>query len=176
MKQLAVNEAEMKSFLKKTNLFHYLSEQELKSLYGICCFVQYEEKEQIIQESEINPTLFIICKGIVNVSVHEKDKNDVYIASMGEGDVFGEAGLFINMKRTADVCSFGKTVLIQIERSNLMKFFSKYPLAGVKILMIITHGLLHKLRESNQEVAEFHKKSDFTQAELDELIDGILKE
>jgi CRP/FNR family transcriptional regulator, cyclic AMP receptor protein len=173
MRNITIDRENAFKFLKNTKTFHYLDNDELGLLYDICKFISYEPNENIIKESDINPNLYVIIKGTVKVMVHENYKKDIYLCSIGEGDIFGEAALFINMKRTADVYSEDRlTEVIMIERSRLLTFFKAHPAAGMKILMVIVYSLLLKLRESNQELA-FERKSYFNQEEVDELMNSM---
>jgi CRP/FNR family transcriptional regulator, cyclic AMP receptor protein len=172
MKQISINKESAFKHLKNTKTFHYLNDEELELLYEICKFVRFDSKEIIIKESEVNPNLYVIIKGTVKVMVHENYDKDIYLCSIGEGDVFGEAALFINMKRTADVYAEDNTELIMIDRNSLLTFFKMHPAAGMKILMVMVYSLLLKLRESNQELA-FERKTYFNQEEVDQLMKSM---
>jgi CRP-like cAMP-binding protein len=169
MEQILMVKDEAFKVLKNTKTFQYLSGEDLDNLYRFCKFVKFEKGEKIIGENEINPNLYVIAKGSVNVMIHEEDKKDVFLSSIGEGDIFGEAALFINMKRTADVYAIEHTELIEIERDGLFSYFKLFPAAGVKVLMVITYSLLLKLHESHLQLA-FDRKSYINQEEVDNLM------
>ncbi len=172
MEQITMAKDAAFKVLKSTKTFQYLSDDDLDNLYGFCKFVQFAKGEKIIGENEVNPNLYVIANGSVNVMIHEDEKKDVFLSSIGEGDIFGEAALFINMKRTADVYALERTELIEIERNGLLSFFKLYPIAGVKILMVITYSLLLKLRESHLQLA-FDRKSFINQEEVDNLMKAL---
>ena len=109
----------------------------------------------------------------MGVAVSENNGKDVYISTLGAGEIFGEAGMFLKTARTANVVSLGESKVLRRHREKLIDFIRSHPSTGVKILMIIIHGLLKKLRESNQELA-YERKSDIVQDDVDDLVESIL--
>ena len=75
----------------------------------------------------------------------------------------------MKLKRTADVIAAEDTVLLRIQRPEMMEFIRDYPRAGNKILMLIIYSLLRKLRAANQELA-FERRADIHQDDVDALV------
>ncbi len=162
-----------KTELKKIMIFKYLEDSMLDEILKISEIETYGEDDFIISESETSQYLYAVLYGSVNVSVTEK-KKDVFICTIGEGDVFGEAGIFLKVKRTANVVSSEKTTILKIHRKNLLEFIKKYPESGIKLLMIIIYSLLKKLREANQELA-FERKTDIEQDDIDDIVKNLME-
>ena len=73
--------------------FRFLSDGELVDLLSVSDVLRIEEGEIIVEEGDISPYFYGIVEGTVSVTVHEdKEDKQVYINSLGPGDVFGEAG------------------------------------------------------------------------------------
>ena len=159
--------------LDKILFFKFLSEEEKKELISLSDILNYSSGEIIISEGDIQPSIFAVMNGTVNVIVKEKSGKEVFICSIGEGDVFGEAGIFLKVKRTAKVVSTENTILLCVERDKMLGFIKKYKDAGIKILMLIIYSLLRKLREANQEIA-FERKSDIKQEDIDSIINDFV--
>ena len=134
--------------------------------------INYKSGEIIISEGEIQPCIFAVIQGTVNVIVKEKSGKEVFICSIGEGDVFGEAGIFLKVKRTAKVISTENTVILRVNRDKMLGFIKKHKDSGIKIFMLIIYSLLRKLREVNQEIA-FERKSDIKQEDIDTIINDF---
>ncbi len=155
----------------KVLIFKPLGEQELTALLGIASIITYDEGEKIVSEGDVSSSFFIVLDGTVHVMVRQQGK-EVFICSLGEGDVFGEAAMFLKVKRTADVVAAGPVTLMQIRRPDLMGFIRKFSVAGNKLLLVIVYGLLRKLRGANQELA-FERRSDIDQDDVDALVAEI---
>jgi len=161
--------------MKPVILFKYLDDEMLDEVLGISEVVQLEGKQRIIEQGDIDPHLYVVLTGSVSVSVSESSGQDVYVAAIGAGDVFGEAGMFIKSRRTANITTMSDSTLLRIHRQKFIQFVKQRPSAGIKMLMIIIFSLLRKLKESNTELA-FERKAQLDQDDIDSLIDGFMKE
>ncbi len=173
MKTVPIVQAAIFPVVKSSRIFHYLSEPEITVLLGACEEVRFDKDERIITERESSDCLYLIAAGNVRVSVTENDR-EVYICTLGKGEVFGEAALFMNLKRTANVAAAddGMTAL-RVKRADFMRFIREHPAAGIKVLFMIIYSLLAKLREANLELA-YERKDDIAQDDIDDLLKDFL--
>ncbi|MDP3177815.1 MAG: cyclic nucleotide-binding domain-containing protein, partial [Spirochaetaceae bacterium] len=148
--------------------FRFLSDGEILDLLSIADVLEYEEGEPIVEEGDISYHFFGILDGTVSVNVLHEDKQ-VYVCSLGAGDVFGEAGIFMNVKRTASILAQDKTLVLRIHRAELASFLKRHAEAGNKLLLVVIFGLLRKLRQANQELA-YERKSDLAQDDVDAMV------
>ena len=160
--------------LKKVMIFRYLDDDALKAILKIADVINYKKNDRIISEGELSQYLYAVLVGSVNVYVKQASNKEVFLSTLDEGDVFGEAGMFLKVKRTANVVSTENSAILRIARKDLFEFFAKRSQSGIKILMIVVYSLLRKLRESNQELA-FERKSNLDQEDVDRLIDDLSK-
>ena len=154
--------------LRKVLVFRALSDQDLEKLLPFIEVISFDSDEIIIAEGDLSPSFFGVLEGTVVVKV-KQDGKDVYLCSIGEGDIFGEAAMFMKMKRTATILSADRTVVFKMVRHDMLKFFDENPKIGNSILMIMVYSLLKKLRESNQELA-FERRADVNQDDVDALL------
>jgi len=159
--------------IKDIYVFKYLSKDDQKKILEISSFIRYDPEEKIINEGDIKPFFYAVIRGTVNVLVKEKDGKEVFICAIGQGEIFGEAGIFLNVKRSANVITTEESVIMRIQRKQLLNFIRDYPAAGIKILMLIIYSLLSKLREANQEIA-FERKADVNQDDIDALVQDFM--
>ena len=174
MERLPISEKWTKG-MKSIMTFKFLSDAESASLLERASILRYREGEVIIEEGEVSPFFFGIIEGPLSVSVQESSGKQVYVSALGPGDVFGEAGIFIKVKRTARITSLGEVVIIRFHRQDIIDFIRKRPEAGNKIMFVIVFGLLRKLRGMNQELA-YERKSDAGQDDIDSLMESFFKE
>jgi len=159
--------------VKNIITFRYLTDVELEVLVKSGSIQEYGENEPIITEGELDKGIFGILHGTVSVHVHENNGAEVYICSLGPGEMFGEAGFFLRIKRTASVVAKDRVTVFRLDREALMAHIRQFPSAGNKILLIAIYGLLRKLRAVNQELA-FERKSDINQGDIDDIVSGLL--
>ncbi|HUV09070.1 MAG TPA: cyclic nucleotide-binding domain-containing protein [Spirochaetia bacterium] len=162
------------SKLRKSMIFRFLSDDSLSEVLKIARVLNYKKDEIIIAEGEISPYLFSVLEGSVDVSVKKPEGEDLFVCVLGEGDVFGEAAIFLKVKRTATVTSKGIAALLRIHRQDFFNFIKERPSDGNKILMIMIHGMLKKLKDANQELA-FEGKTVLEQGDLDEVVESMVR-
>jgi len=160
--------------LKQLIIFKYIKESDFKKIISLGEVVSFQPGEKIISKGEISPHLYAVLQGTVHVTVPEKNSKDIFICSIGKGDVFGEAGIFLKVKRTADVVSSDEVIVFMVHREHMIGFIKSYPEAGIKILMLIIYSLLKKLKEANLEIA-FERKADIKQSDIDSMVEEIMQ-
>lgn len=159
--------------VEKILTFRFLSQDELAELIKVSEIEKYGAEETVINQGEVKQAIYAIISGTVKVTVRERDEKDAYICTIGSGEVFGEAGIFNEVKRTANVICTEDSVLLKITRKSLITFIKHHPRTGNKILMLIIYSLLKKLREVNQELA-YERKSDADQEDIDSIIRNFM--
>lgn len=174
MRTVPIDRTTILPVVKSSRMFHYLSEPEIIVLLGTCEQAVFGKDERVITEREPGDCLYLIVDGNVRVSVAEQDR-EVYICTLGSGEVFGEAGLFLNLKRTANVAAADDgTKVLRVKRVEFMRFIREHPAAGIKVLFMIIYSLLAKLREANLELA-FERREDIAQDDIDDLLKEYLQ-
>lgn len=159
--------------VEKILTFRFLTEDELSKLMNVSVIEQYDAEEKIINQGDVKQAIYAIIDGTVKVTVSEREDKEAYICTIGSGEVFGEAGIFTEVKRTANVICSEDTTLLKISRNALISFIKHHPRTGNKILMLIIYSLLKKLREVNQELA-YERKSDADQEDIDSIISNFM--
>jgi len=149
-------------------LFHSLLPLERQKLQALCEYITCADGQTIASEGELSHTFFVVLQGRVKVHV-DKNGQDVFICYLEKGSTFGESSLFLDMKRTANVSAVVPTTLLKLTRQELFSFISAEPEAGNRILLVLIHGLMKKLREANQELA-YERGSASETDEVDSLM------
>jgi CRP-like cAMP-binding protein len=143
--------------IKKNVLFRYMSEDEFLGFFNRSELMAYEDGETIIAQDDVSQFLYCLIKGAVAVSAYEKKGSDFFIYNLEEGEIFGEAALFLTELRIANVKSSGSSLIIRIHREDLIKFISEYSQAGNRVFILIIYSLLKKLRSSTREITAVKK-------------------
>ena len=173
MKLIQEKRAYLEEF-KKMALFKFMSAAEILHIIQDSDLIHYDDGEKIVNQGEINQNILVVVNGTVQVNVREETGKDVYICAIEEGEIFGEAGMFLRVRRTANIVSLDESVILRIPRSVLMDFIRDNASTGNKLLLVIVYSLLKKLRGANQELA-FEKMCDVQIGELDSLLADITK-
>jgi CRP/FNR family cyclic AMP-dependent transcriptional regulator len=154
--------------------FRFLDKIRMGDLLNLSQVQYYEEGEIIICQGDVNQSFYSILSGSVKVTANRgSDGGESYICTIGKGEIFGEAGMFLKVPRTANVICASQAEVVMITRRNLLQFIKIFPMEGNKVLMMIIFSLLRKLKESNQELA-YERKDNASQDDIDALVNDML--
>lgn len=164
--------------LKKTPNFRTFPDEGLLKLIEVGQILEFNKKDAIYKQtgieknvSEINESFFIIVKGCVDVLVTENEK-EIYLCTLGDGELIGETGMFPGMGRLDSVIPVENTTLLEIKRENFMKFLKEYQSSSNQILLITISCLIKKLNRTNLDLA-YERRNDIAQSAIDEMISQI---
>ncbi len=93
----------------------------------------YKDGDNIFEENSIGREMYIILTGKVKV-IKEKDGVETTLATLEEGDFFGEMSLFDNNPRSATVRALGNIKLLEINQKNFLKKISRDPSLAFRML------------------------------------------
>ena len=120
----------LRDLLKRVAYFESFTDLKLRQLieYG---YRQLFPKGQIIcQENDVGYSFYIILSGAVEVI---SEKTDKYIATLHEGEFFGEMSLLLGSPRTATVKTVEDSILFVIEQHDLQRLLEESPSLAVDI-------------------------------------------
>ncbi len=101
-------------------LFSSLSRLERSRLLPHFTMLQFGEGETIVQQGEMSDTLYVIVNGAVRVTRRQLDGSCIDVATLSQGECFGEVALLTGEPRSADVLAIGE--LTQVLRLSRERF------------------------------------------------------
>jgi len=93
----------------------------------------YKDGDNIFEENSVGREMYIILTGRVKV-IKEKEGVETTLATLEEGDFFGEMSLFDNNPRSATVKAMGNVKLLEINQKNFLKKISRDPSLAFRML------------------------------------------
>jgi hypothetical protein len=119
--------------IKNVHIFKDSSTPCLKMIAKNLQQSYYSPNEPIIQRGDVGEEMFIIAHGEVEVFAGEK-----VVASLKEGQFFGEIALLEHTERTADVRSKSYCDLYTLHKDDFLKIVEKFPALHKKFKDIYT--------------------------------------
>ena len=93
----------------------------------------FEDGAVIFLEDEPGDCMYYIIEGKVHIS-RSSTEGEVQIATLGEGEIFGEMSLFDRLPRSATAKAHGETRLLTIDKKKFFASISRDPTLVFKIL------------------------------------------
>ncbi|KPA13063.1 diguanylate cyclase [Candidatus Magnetomorum sp. HK-1] len=142
--------------------------------------VHYKPGDIIIKENDISNELFLILKGIVQITRNTVAGKVSILITRKKGEVIGELGLIENKPRSSSVVSQTDVVLIKIEKDNLFEMLSLMPTLKTNINRIIASRFRQTIYQTSSEILKYQIMLELNQtivAQKKELerLNGILE-
>jgi CRP/FNR family transcriptional regulator, cyclic AMP receptor protein len=136
--------------LKGVDLFSALDDQQLDTVAQMIIEKAYRKADIILMEDDdSNQSLFIIAKGEVKVVLTAEDGREAILASLKEGDFFGEMSLLDGEPRSATVRAVEDSRLLTIRREDFLTAMKKQP----DLALTLLGEMSRRQRKSNRQIS-----------------------
>ena len=112
--------------LSAVDIFAPLSADEITMLAQAAVSHVFAPSETVIRAGEPGSSMFVVHKGRVRVQVSENGRPRT-VATLNEGDFFGEMALFTGEPRTANVLALEETEVLEIGHAAMKRVFDTNP-------------------------------------------------
>lgn len=146
--------------LAGVNVFNGLDDNQLETLAGRFGVIECQAGEQLIAEGERGHRLYVIAEGEVEVLLPEDNAaagrfNDILLARMGPGELFGEYA-FIDMRpASASVVARRDCRLLQIDYAELHRILDDHCAIARRFYENLLLVLIDRLRADDRELDVF---------------------
>lgn len=111
----------------------------------------YEAGEIIIKENEEESNMFVVQTGEVEVFKMGKDQKEIFLATMKEGDIFGEMSMFDDAPRSASVrAARGGTRILTLTKKTLLRRIQDDPF----LFLFIIKNMSKRIRRMDNELIQ----------------------
>jgi small-conductance mechanosensitive channel/CRP-like cAMP-binding protein len=140
--------------LSAVDIFAPLSVEETKMLAQAAVRHVFAPGEMVIRAGDPGSSMFVVHNGRVRVQVNENGRPRT-VATLNEGDFFGEMALFTGEPRTANVVALEETEVLEIGHAAMKRVFDTNPDLVESLSFIIAErrqGLASQADSSAPEV------------------------
>jgi len=120
----------LRDLLKRVTYFESFSDLKLRQLIEYGYRQLFPQGQIICQENDVGYSFYIILSGAVEVI---SEKTGKYIATLHEGEFFGEMSLLLGSPRTATVKTVKDSILFVIKQHDLQRLLEESPSLAVDI-------------------------------------------
>lgn len=143
--------SEAARLLGHCHLFRDLEAPDLVALGAYARRRRAAAGDLIFRASDPGESLMVIASGVVRISRTAANGDDLIIADLEPGDVFGEIALLDGGGRSADASAVTNAELIVLERRDFIAFLIDRPLLAIGLLTL----LCSKLRLADERASDF---------------------
>ena len=147
--------------IRHVELFQSLTEEELRSLAERLREAPFVRGEAMTKQGSTAHWLYIITKGEGEVRVAVDGNLTRQVATIGEGDFFGEMGLMTGEKRLATVVALSDTLCYRLDKQEFQAILKRRPEIAEDISHVLARRRveLDAVREGLNEEAKLQRMS-----------------
>jgi len=148
-KRLLLQEEDILKDLGRIEIFGSLSNEALKQLAEKTKVLHFAGGEKIVRQNDKPGPMYILKNGLCSVTILRGDGIETEIATLCEGQFFGEMSVLTGAPRTASIKAISDASCYEIEKELLSDIFKTYPDTMEKI----AHCLMQRKEELNLHIS-----------------------
>lgn len=151
--KLSKEESMLLTIKDRINFFKGIEEEDIINMAQSIKFLRLKHKEIIFEQGSHGKEIYFVIKGIVSISSLNHSNEDMEIATLDQGQVFGEMAM-INDSRSAKA-SVKSDEAFLLEMTLIENPTCDDALAFAKVYQNMLKALSHKLIGSNNQLISF---------------------
>lgn len=108
-------------------LFEVLDDEEREAVIREMVYAEFGEGDIVITEGEQGSSLYVVVSGEVKVFTRGPRGESVPLASLGEGEFFGEVSVLTGKPRTATITATRPSELLRLDKEKLDAVIERHP-------------------------------------------------
>lgn len=154
-------------YLKNVNLFHGMSEGQMKMVEQRTVMKEVRRREVLYLPGDAGDRIYLLKRGVVKISALQEDGREVLLALLRKGEVFGEEAVLDDAPRDHMAEAYEDALICVITRQDFMDMLRSHPEMVFKVTKLI--GLRLKTFRSRVESLLFKGASQRLASTLLEL-------
>ncbi len=116
------------------------------------------DDETLVADGQQQNYLYLVISGEVGINKRNDQGQSQFIASLGQGEAFGEMAFLSGGVASADVQASGESILWRIDHERMLEFIGQGGPAGGQLCLNIASILSNRLVEGNGKVVDMGKE------------------
>jgi CRP/FNR family transcriptional regulator, cyclic AMP receptor protein len=122
------------TMLAEVELFEHLNDDDRTSLAEAIDVREIAAGDTLFKAGEPGEALYVVRSGEIELFIKDTAGQRIALAIVGAGEMFGELALLDRGPRTATAIAIGDSVLLELDRDDLLLLFQRSPAAALRLL------------------------------------------
>jgi CRP-like cAMP-binding protein len=152
-KKMSAENSLRASDVKELNFFKGMTEEEMGQVLSYALLKEYPRDTSVIVEGEATKKLCIIFSGLFKIVKSIAADNHKIIATIADGETYGEMSFFDDMPPCVSVMSIESSKVLEIDEMGFNELIQKNPYLGIKLLVQLMQISNTRIRALNEQIA-----------------------
>jgi CRP-like cAMP-binding protein len=109
--------------------------------------IKFPARKYLLKQGEFSKNVYVILQGIVEVIKKDQEGSQKTIATLENGSIVGEMGIFLKLRHTASVIAKTEVETLEFYNADFMETALNIPYLGIRLY----NSLITRLDQSNQK-------------------------
>lgn len=137
------------SSLRQIRLFSEMSNDQIARFIRVMEVVKVKQWTEVVKQGQLGDAMYLILDGELRVRLMIGGKETI-LATLGNGEFFGEISLFDKGPRSADVIANKDSTLLKISAESFENLIAQHPELAAPFLFAIGKTLTARIRADNK--------------------------
>jgi len=124
-------------YLKNVNLFHGMSDDEMRLVEQRTVMREIRRKEVLYLPGDAGDRIYLLKRGVVKISTLTDDGKEIILALMRPGEVFGEEAVLEDAPRDHMAEAYEDALICVITRQDFMGILRAHPEMAFKVTKLV---------------------------------------
>jgi len=138
--------------LKSLKIFSQMVEREIFEVMKRSDIISYGTGEVVFHEGNEDEHLYVIIKGLFNVTSTSRSGDDLTFFVAGAGLIFGEMSFMDRQPRSATITAGEPSEVFCLTRDDFDDLLAKEPTTAAKFMFGVAEILSRRMRGANQRI------------------------
>ncbi|MDR2925273.1 MAG: cyclic nucleotide-binding domain-containing protein [Azoarcus sp.] len=134
--------------LKTFPLFSGLSDEVLSSIAQVAMMRHFPRGQSVVRAGERTDYVYFVLTGSLKVVVSDEDGREVILSILGQGQIFGEMGMFGDQPRSASVVPVVASDLVTVTKQAFRQLMQEH----FEVAWRIMCNLAERLRDADRKI------------------------
>lgn len=144
--------------LKDFELFRQFDEKMISELASCVTELSVTQGRKVVSQGDPGDKIYLVRRGSVRILLPLKGGTPYHLATIGQGDFFGEISFIDGSIRSADVEAKVPTDLYVLSRSRLNEQSHSNPVFGVQVFARLALAIAKRLRHTDAELQALEER------------------
>jgi SulP family sulfate permease len=144
--------------LKDFELFRQFDEKMISELTSCVTELSVTQGQKVVSQGDPGDKIYLVRRGSVRILLPLKGGTPYHLATIGQGDFFGEISFIDGSIRSADVEAKVPTDLYVLSRSRLNEQSHSNPVFGVQVFARLALAIAKRLRHTDAELQALEER------------------
>lgn len=153
--------------LRRFEALSHLSDPQIEQLAALVEPLDLAAGDAVVREGEESSDAYLIESGTVRIQ-RDTPYGQFTLATLGAGELFGEASFVDRLVRSSDALTAEASVLVRLASANLAPLLAEDQRFALALYWCFWRSLSQKLRRTNQKLGHFFAEADAKTPENEE--------